>query len=223
MNSLKENKNTIYIVVIIIAVLAMLVMVFQYKGDRDRAADEAASETSIAQMRKKKLKEPEVKVTVDTQVIEDGLNDMGFLVTQEYYFTQVEKYTKEVKVLGFVPSESEILYSYDGKVYAGVDFEGIEIAKDEESKTLTVTIPPSEIQSVDIDLNTFKVYSEKDHVWNKMQITDYNSSLIEYEKAAKNKALESGILDRADEQAMKLVMNFIRSIPDAADYKVAIE
>ncbi len=223
MNKIKENQNKIYIGIIAFAVIAMLVMLIQFGKSVTTASDEATAQTPITEMRKKTLKEPEVKVTVETDIIEDGLNDMGFLVTQEYYFTQVEKYTKEVKLFNILPSESEILYSYDGTVYAGVDFEGIEIEKDEETRTLNVTIPPAEIQTVDIDNSTFQVYSEKDHLWNKMQLTDYNDSLAKYKEAARKKALENGILDKADEQARKLVMNFIRSIPDAADYKVAIE
>jgi cbb3-type cytochrome oxidase subunit 3 len=223
MDKIKAYTKYIYLAVIALAIIAMLVMVLQFRAERKNAADEASSLISITEMKEKQLKEPEAKVTVETQIIQDGLNDMGFLITQEYYFTQVEKYTKEVKLFYLLPSESEILYSYDGAVYAGVDFTKIEIEKDEEAKTLTVKIPPSEIHDVSIDKSTFKVYSEKDHLWNKMQLSDYNASLLEYEKAAEKKAKENGILDRADEQAEKLVLNFIRNIPDTSEFKVSIE
>ncbi len=221
MDKLKANRNMIYIGVIAAAVIAMIVMVMQFRSEKEAQASEAPQNVTITEMKKKKLTEP--KITVETKVIEDGLSDMGFLVTQEYYFTQVERYTKETKVFGLVPSESEILYSYDGSVQAGIDFEKIEITKDDDTKKLTVTLPPSEINAVIIDEKSFKAYSEKDYLWNRIQLEDYSRSRVQFENAARKKAIDSGILDRADDQAMKLVMNFIRSIPDAADYTVAFE
>ena len=213
MDRIKENKNVIYIAVMVIAVVAMLVMVVQYRGEMKAESDEASAQTSVTPMRPKTLQEP--KITVDTEIIRDGLNDMGFLVTQEYYFTQVEKYTKETKFLWVVPSESEIVYSYDGSVQAGIDFEKIEITKDDDTKKLTVTLPPAEINAVVIDENSFQAYSEKEFLWNKIQLEDYSKSRASFEAAARKKAIDSGILDRANDQAMKLVMNFIRNIPDA--------
>ncbi len=221
MDKLRANRNLIYIAVIAAAVIAMIVMVIQFRSEKKAQADEAAQNVTVTEMKKKKLAEP--KITVDTKIIEDGLSDMGFLVTQEYYFTQVERYTKETRLFGLVPSESEILYSYDGSVQAGIDFEKIEITKDDDTKKLTVTLPPSEINAVIIDEKSFKAYSEKDYLWNRIQLEDYSRSRVQFENAARKKAIDSGILDRADDQAMKLVMNFIRSIPDAADYTVAFE
>ena len=221
MDELRANRNLIYIAVIAAAVIAMIVMVIQFRSEKKAQADEAAQNVTVTEMKKKKLAEP--KITVDTKIIEDGLSDMGFLVTQEYYFTQVERYTKETRLFGLVPSESEILYSYDGSVQAGIDFERIEITKDDDTKKLTVTLPPSEINAVIIDEKSFKAYSEKDYLWNRIQLEDYSRSRVQFENAARKKAIDSGILDRADDQAMKLVMNFIRSIPDAADYTVAFE
>lgn len=221
MDKIKKNQNIIYIAVIALAVIAGLVMLLQFRGERKAASDAAAEQATITQMKKKKLNEP--KITVETEIIKDGLNDMGFLVTQEYFFTQVERYTKETKLFGVLPSESEILYSYDGSVQAGIDFEKIEITKDDDTKKLTVTLPPAEINAVVIDEKSFKAYSEKDYLWNKIQLEDYSKSRVQFENAARKKAIDSGILDRANDQAMKLVMNFIRSIPDAADYAVAFE
>jgi hypothetical protein len=221
MDKFRDKKNIFYIVVIAVAAIAMLVMTVQFGAAKKAESEASKEETAITEMKKKKHNEP--KITVETKVIEEGLNDMGFLITQEYFFTQVENYTKEVKVLGIVPSESEIVYSYDGKVQAGIDFTKIEISKDDATKKLTVTLPPAEISGVVIDENSFKAYSEKEYIWNKIKLEDYGKSRAKFEEEARKRAIDNGILDRADYQAMKLVMNFIRSIPDAADYSVAFE
>ena len=156
-------------------------------------------------------------------MIREGLADMGFLVTQEYYFTQVETYTKEKTIFVIIPSSSGFTYSYDGTVLAGVDFSEISVRSDEDRRAIVVDMPASEIQTVTIDRDTFKIYSEKDSLWNPLKLEDYNISLAEFENAAKEKALASGILERSDAQAQTLVRQFILSLPSAAGYTVEFE
>ena len=152
MENLKNPKNTFYLIVIGAAVLAMLVLCIMYSvKEKTAPTGDSASVSASTPTKKEK-----VLVTVSVDTVEDGLRNMGTLITQEYYFTQVEKYTKDKKVLGVFNSSSELAYSYDGSVTAGIDFEKIELEKDDETKTITVVIPPSEIQNVNIDKSSFK-------------------------------------------------------------------
>ena len=218
MENLKNPKNTFYLIVIGAAVLAMLVLCIMYSvKEKTAPTGDSASVSASTPTKKEK-----VLVTVSVDTVEDGLRNMGTLITQEYYFTQVEKYTKDKKVLGVFNSSSELAYSYDGSVTAGIDFEKIELEKDDETKTITVIIPPSEIQNVNIDKSSFKVFSEKDSLWNPMNMEDYNASLAQFEEAAKQKALDSGILERSDEQARLLINGFIRNYSAFSDYQIDI-
>ena len=217
MNYLKEHRNQIYICVTVIALILALILGVDYSMRRRAEKEEAAA---TATTRTEKEKKDKVLISVNTQTIQDGLADMGVLMTQEYYFTQVEKYTKEKSILIFLTSSSEFTYSYDGAVLAGVDFEAIKIEKDEDRKTIIVTMPPSQIQAVTIDKDTFKIYSEKDSLWNPLKLEDYNVSLVEFENAAKEKAINGGILKRSDEQARNLVRGFISNLPNAQGYAV---
>ena len=117
----KKTTNIIYICIISISIIAMIVLSAVYLKNKAAMADSA--DTSIASL---KNKDDKVLITVSVETIEDGLANMGFLVTQEYYFTQVERYTKEKEIIFGITSSSEFLYSYDGQVFAGVDFEKIE-------------------------------------------------------------------------------------------------
>lgn len=218
MDYIKQHRNQIYLGVTIIAVLLTLVLSLDYKIRRDAERNEAVvTATTI----KEKEKKDNVVISVSTDTIRDGLANMGFLVTQEYYFTQVEKYTKEKTILKFITSSSEFMYSYDGAVMAGIDFEKIKIKTDEDRKTITVDMPDSEIQTVTIDKDTFKIYSEKESLWNPLKLEDYNISLVEFENAAKEKAIASGILERSDAQARSLVREFIISLPNTGEYTVS--
>lgn len=158
-------------------------------------------------------------VTVDTDIIADGLREMGTLITEEYYFTQLEKYKKTEKVWIF-KSEASTAYSYDGVVTAGIDCNEIGIEKDDENKTITISIPKASILNVDIDPNSFQMYEDKNGLWSKFNINDYNKSLIEFEEAGKKKALEKGIIEKADESAKKMVESFVNSLIDSDEYTI---
>lgn len=218
MDFIKQHRNQIYIGVTIIAAILVLVLCLDFKIRRDAERNEAAMTATTI---KEKEKKDKVVISVNTDTIQDGLANMGVLITQEYYFTQVEKYTKEKTFLKFITSSSEFMYSYDGAVMAGIDFEKIEIKTDEDRKIITVDMPDSEIQAVTIDKDTFKIYSEKDSLWNPLKLEDYNISLVEFENAAKEKAIASGILERSDEQARNLVREFISSLPNTGEYTVS--
>ena len=217
---MKKASNVFYYVVIAVSLVAIIVLGAGYLKGRKQAASETSSDIQIEAL---KPKEDKVQITIDTEIIQDGLEGMGILITQEYYFTQMERYTKTKQIVGPLSSTAEFSYSYDGAVKAGIDFEKISISTDDKGKVIKVKLPESEIQDVTIDKSTFKKLSEKEYLWNSFNIDDYNMSLVEFENAAKEKALANGILDRSDEQAKQLVQNFIRNFPQASEYTIEFE
>lgn len=214
---MKHNANRIYIAVTAAALVLAAILLLNYEINRRAEESETVkTATTVAEKEKK----DRVLISTSSETIRDGLANMGVLITQEYYFTQVETYTKEKNIFLIIPSSSGFMYSYDGAVFAGVDFEKIGVQTDEDRKVVTVDLPPSEIQAVTIDRDTFKIYSEKESIWNPLKLEDYNISLAEFEDAAKEKALGSGILERSDQQAQKLVSEFIVSLPATNGYTV---
>ena len=214
MKNIKNPKDVFYISVITLALIVAIILCVKYTRDMAGRQTAGASAPSLAP------KEEKVLVTMNVETIEDGLENMGVLVTQEYYFTQVETYTKEKKILNFINSESGFTYSYDGKVTAGIDFGKITVTRDEETKTLKVEIPYSELQATDIDRDSFQIYSEKESLWNSLNMEDYNMSMAEFEETAERKAIDSGILERSNEQAKELIRNFITNMPGTEEYTI---
>ena len=224
MEELKKNKKAV--IAYGVACLILLTIIIISMASVIRRKDASPSKGAIiseAEGSDQKLFDtadiPEKIVTVNTQIIEDGLRDMGVLITEEYYFTQVEEYSSSKKVLIF-DSKSSFTYSYDGTVSAGIDCNKVKIAKDDEAKTVNITIPKADIIGVNIDKESFKIYEEKEGLWNKTGIDDFNDSLMEFEDAAKKKALEKGIIDKADEGAQKLISSFVDSLIDNDEYTV---
>ena len=181
---------------------------------------------------------PTPKVVVEEKVVESivevvheataeelsfGLNEMGRLVTAEYYFTAVASASTQLAPilgikLGF--TESSFLASYDGVITAGIDFDQIKVTKDETWGLVTVAMPPAAILSVDIDPESFQLYSETTSIFTDLSAEDYNNALLELETTERDKALQRGILTKADENARKLVRSFIEGLLDPAKYNI---
>lgn len=208
----KKNVQTIiYIAFIsVLAILCIIMLTGAIRSGVEKSGDYVSIEPSVSKHSSSLFTEEEVVIAVD--ILNDGLNDMGTLVTAEYYFTNMETYTDTVTYLKFITSEKSFAYSYDGVVLAGVDFTKISVTKDDASKKISVVIPNAEIISVDIDMTSFKKYSEKNGLFNKIELEDYNESLVAFKDTAKKNAISKNILVNANKQAITIVRNFIKGI-----------
>jgi hypothetical protein len=135
-------------------------------------------------------------------------------------FVEVENYEKTKTILNFFTSSSNFIYSYDGVVTAGIDCGEISVEKDDENQIITITVPPAEIRYIDIDYDSFQMYSEKEGLWNSMSMEDYNDSLSEFEDLAKENAINKGVLEKADENAKKIIENFVTGMIEDSDYTI---
>ena len=169
-------------------------------------------------------KEVEKIVTVEKEIssaiLTDGVRELGLLVTDEYYFIEVVSYSsiKKLWKIDLGITESSFLASYDGVVRAGVDLSAAVIEKDGERKRITVSLPPAAITDVDIDPESFQLYSEKAGLGNPISAEDFNNALVELEATARDKALARGLLDRADENAHALVRRVVGALVDLNEY-----
>jgi hypothetical protein len=221
---MKEKLGKIlYPIICVAALIGIIGLISSYFLETDDIGSAASTTTEPSATKEDETNSNryvKVKTTITSETLEDGLRDMGVLITQEYYFTQVENYEKTKTIMKFFTSSSNFIYSYDGVVSAGVDFNNISVEKDDTGKVITITVPQSEIQYVDIDYDSFKIYSEKDGLWNPTSIEDYNDSLVDLKKSAKDKAIEKGVLDKADENAKAIIQNFVTGMVDDSDYTI---
>lgn len=226
---MKTKKEKIYLVAISVVVLAALcVLIIGLTRPAKTPEPEPAPLPSAAPVSKVVYKEVEklveVEKTITVGMLQDGLRDMGTLITQEYYFTDVLGFSSAKKLfktdITLKFTETSYLVSYDGSVFAGIDFGSVTVAKDDEAKVITVSLPRAEIQSVSIDHGSFVLHSEKSGLGNPLSVEDVNNSLIELESGARDKALEHGILDHADENAKQIIRNFIGGMVDLDEYSL---
>jgi hypothetical protein len=220
----QKRKSVFYVVlsaIILLVIVWLVIDAFSGKNKTDNVSAEATekAETQIVEVEKV----VEVEKTITTEMLQESLHEIGVLVTEEYYFTQVENYEKTKPIFKIFTSTSNCIYSYDGVVAAGIDFNGISVEKDEENKVISIAVPASTIQYVDIDFTSFQVYEEKEGIWNPLSMDDYNESLVEFEDSAREKATEKGVLEKADEHAREIIRNFILGMMDDPDYTIEWE
>ena len=225
----EKTKLRIYLIALCVVLLAVLILVI-WHGGRSKVPEPLSAVTPrptqqvvVRERPVEKLVEVEKEVTVEE--IRSGLNDMGFLLTEEYFFTDVVRFSSIKKLfsieLGI--TESSYLASYDGVVSAGVDFGSILVRRDEQQGILTIELPAAQIHSVDIDPQSFQLYSEKTGLGNPVSAADFNSSLVELEMSAQEKALERGLLEHADENARRIVRNFVAGLVDTTRWGIRFE
>lgn len=224
---LETKKEKLYGALIALVMLLIAgVVLFSLLGSSRTTSPSPVAEPTERVVTREVERLVEVEKVITADVLRDGLSDMGVLVAEEYYFTEVVGFSSVKKLLktdialGF--TESSYLASYDGMVTAGVDFKGATVIKDDEGKRVTVRLPKAELQNVDVDPNSFTLYSEKTGLGNPLSASDFNQSLVELENTAREKAIERGLLERADENAAALIENFVGGLVDLSVYTLHI-
>ena len=161
----------------------------------------------------------------ESKVTDFGLKNIGKLVTQEAYYTSVQTLSGSRVLLGItVPgTEKKYIYSYDGRVTAGIDFEKIDQEIDEENHTITVTLPEAEIFDVVPDLSSLTIYHEDDNFFNSLHLEEKNASDQEMEKELRAKALQYDILGHATENAKVLIRKFMSQTYDLNIWKITVQ
>lgn len=223
---LKTKKDKIYVAFIALfalAIISVIIVALCTRGSKEELPVVTPRPTAEVKIREvEKFIEVEKEITSD--IIQDGLNDIGIMVTQQYYFTEVVSFSSVKKLLKtdieLKFTESNFLASYDGVVTAGINFADITVEKNEDAALITIHIPASEIQNVDIDPNSFQLFSEKNGLGNPLSVEDFNSSLIDLEKTAVEKAVDRGVLLQADENARQLIINFVNSLADSSKFSI---
>ncbi len=160
-----------------------------------------------------------------SRVVNFGLRDIGELATQEGFFTSVQSIQKDRNVLGItVPgTNSRYIFSYDGVVKAGLNFDEIQFDTNEELKTVLVKMPEVRILSVVVDENSLVIYDETKNVFSPLKVTDLNQAMIGMKEEITEKAIHNGILDSARTNAELLVKGFLINTYPADTYTITFE
>lgn len=161
----------------------------------------------------------------NTQITSDALHQeieqIGELATVSYYYTNMGKFEDAIKLLDHdVPFTTKaFILSYDGEIKAGVDLSAVEV--EVVDMVITVTVPTARITSHEVDMDSVILYDEKNSVFNGVSAEDVTEFLGEQQKLMEEKAINNGILIRAQENAEKILNSLLSSFVEANEEKDA--
>ena len=159
------------------------------------------------------------------QEIQHTLMNISTLNSAEYHYTHVESYDSGNRKILWdsfeIPlSKSEGVYSYDGKITAGIDFSQIEVNIDNKNKSIIISLPKSDITGSELDTGIMKSYYEKNNLFNPMNAAAFSNMIEDIKKEEEDKAKTNGLLTWADNNAQNLIKNFIENTYDTNSYEI---
>lgn len=233
------------------AAALLLGAVFLFAWTSGRNSGDAAKDAQI-QDQNEKIQELEDKIQylvnnpiivepvspeIDLTVVNAEIKEIGELATVEYLFTDAGSYTDSAQIKDlfgsksnkftdlFIPgTEKSFTMKWDGVIKAGIQVDQIkvELEETEGEKKLIVTMPRAEILSYDTDENSFQILDEKNNIFNPIHVEEVQSFHKSTEEEMKQRAIDNGILEKAEASAEKIIEGLLLSNP-AVDETYTIE
>ena len=163
----------------------------------------------------------EPQITGD--LLASQLRSVQELVTVSYYYTNMGRFENQVDFYGWkVPfTTKSFIVSYDGVIKAGVDLEQLQVSIG--GGEVTVTLPESRIISHEIPEDSLEVFDASDNLFNHITIEDYTAFTQDQKSAMEQRAVDGGLLDRANQEARTAVDSLLRIMPGLEEYTLTVK
>ena len=170
-------------------------------------------------------KEAKSNYVSDEKITEIGFENIGELATQSVTTTTVRVETKDLKLFNVsIPlTQSKYIYTYNTTIKAGINFSDVKWQlgdTDDTSHNIYVDVPEVKTLSADIDLDSFKVLHEENNIFSPITLTEHNDSLIQLRENALSDAINSGLYDRALDNAKTILTSFISQVYPSNEYSI---
>ena len=170
-------------------------------------------------------KEAKSNYVSDEKITEIGFENIGELATQSVTTTTVRVETKDLKLFNVsIPlTQSKYIYTYNTTIKAGINFSDVKWQlgdTDDTSHNIYVDITEVKTLSADIDLDSFKVLHEENNIFSPITLTEHNDSLIQLRENALSDAINSGLYDRALDNAKTILTSFISQVYPSNEYNI---
>lgn len=146
-------------------------------------------------------------------MIRSEIYDIGELATIEYLYTDAGKFENPKQLFGLnVPFTTKSFISkWDGVIKAGVKIDQIIVEINDVNKEIIVNMPKSAILSHEIEKESIETLDEKDGLFNPIKVDDIRAFDKVSKEAMEERAIENGILDKATENAKKIIEKLVNN------------
>jgi len=160
-------------------------------------------------------------VLAEPKHIDFTLEPIAELALEEYNYTGVGFHSEQRQVFNRnVPfTGNEAIYTFEGSVKAGVkDATEIKVTRQDSEMKFVVTAPEVEILESHIDSGDIEVLRQSNNPINPVDIQGAFGSVAAEQDKAIDKAIDAGILERAQEELEKHLNVYVKSVVNASDW-----
>lgn len=170
----------------------------------------------------KKQMKSEMEPEITSSLIYNKLVSAKELTTLKYHYTNMGHFENQNTFYGYkVPFTSkEFIVSYEGIINAGIDLNKMKV--DVGDKSIEVRIPAAEILSHEIYGDSLKVYDERESIFNRIDIEDYNDFSKDQKSEIEKKAIKKGLLKEADEESKRAIEEILMGDTILSKYDIKI-
>ena len=165
----------------------------------------------------------EDKQTLDVSTVQEIVKPAGDLVTQRYYYTDVDTFENYKEVLGAkIPLTTDrTIFTYRGIISAGIVLNQVTFEVDNEAMTIKVSLPPVFILSHEVDEQGFKAYEIKNSIFTETKISDYSALMGQLKMKKADELLKNEeFMTSAREEAKQVITSFLNASTLSKDYKI---
>lgn len=233
----KEIKNTkicvrkrnptpkligIAIVVAILLITLGVVWLYGYNYSKNKAAKQIEElERRIAELVTTPVVVNPVTPEIVHTILSSKTTEISELASAEYLFTNAARFTdtKHIAAIFDWMTEKSFVQKWDGAIKAGVDLADLSVTV--ENNVITVFLPQAEILSYEIDYDSIEVLDEKNNAFNPISVDDKNNFDKETAEALKTRAIENGLLDKAQKNTENILTNILlASVENIQEYTI---
>ena len=170
----------------------------------------------------KKQMKNEMEPEITSSLIYNKLVSAKELTTLKYHYTNMGHFENQNTFYGYkIPFTSkEFIVSYEGLINAGIDLNKMKV--DLGDKSIEVRIPAAEILSHEIYEDSLKVYDERESIFNRIDIEDYNDFSKDQKSEIEKKAIKKGLLKEADEESKRAIEEILMGDTILSKYDIKI-
>ncbi len=123
--------------------------------------------------------------------VESMISEAAELTTTKYHYTDAVLYENSKQAFGWdLPLTTDVVvFTYDGVVSVGVDLSAVTCSVNQETKTITITLPEIGIISHEIDTESFDYPYVSDTIFNSTQMENYIDKLDELKEYKENEIM----------------------------------
>lgn len=158
---------------------------------------------------------------ITRELLDSEITSLSELVTKKYWYrnaTQQEEAKKWLWGANMPFSDIQFVALYDGYIKAGIDLKDVKFDVNQSTKTITITMPKSQIFDHNIPQETINVLQVKNNLFNSVSFNDYNRFISSEKSVMAETAIGQGILTDADEEAKNIIEAFLKNVPGIEAY-----